>query len=174
MPIVTSVIEQQRLQRNGSVFVREAHTDHVGKVRKRAYRAAAGTDINALMLARVPQVEADAKAGELQAIEKALKNGATLAQVKAKKEWNTNSEIGTWLFKRLANRLPDVTQNSIENDLPGLFLLKAAFAETTDAQIASLLAVPVADITAWRASFDTMKAAIGAYGHTLPFFDGVD
>lgn len=60
--IVSSEISQQNVQTDGRCEVREVWTDDQGNQYVYDYMANAGTDINAVMNARQPQVLADAEA----------------------------------------------------------------------------------------------------------------
>ena len=56
MSIVASVIVEDSPQVDGRRHIAEKHTDHVPRDHFVRYRAAAGLDVNAVMLDRVPQV----------------------------------------------------------------------------------------------------------------------
>ena len=65
MPIVSSVIVEDRAQRDGRRRIREQHTDHLGKVIPFTYLAAAGFDATAAMNARVVAIQNDQRDAEI-------------------------------------------------------------------------------------------------------------
>lgn len=77
MPIVSSIIVEDRAQADGRRHVRERHTDHVGGTHDAVYLAESGADAEAVMAARVANIEAQLKTNEINAnLAKAL-NGET-------------------------------------------------------------------------------------------------
>lgn len=98
MAIVNSQIVEDSPQADGRRHVRERHTDHVGGIWRVAYMAEESADVNATMAARVPVLEAQIKAGELErAIEFALQDGPG---VSPPLNWSTNTEFGLALRER--------------------------------------------------------------------------
>jgi len=69
MPIVSSSIVEDRVQRDGRRSVRERHVDHAGETQEVAYLAEADADVNVMMAARVPVLDALAIEHELSANE---------------------------------------------------------------------------------------------------------
>jgi hypothetical protein len=67
MSITNSQIVEDRTQADGRRWVRERHTDHVGKQHEIAYLAESGTNANTAMTNRVAQIEANSKATEILA-----------------------------------------------------------------------------------------------------------
>ena len=64
MPIVSSIVEVGHAQRDGRRYAIERHTDHLGTAHLFEYLAAIDADHNAIMLARVPKIEAHLAAVE--------------------------------------------------------------------------------------------------------------
>ena len=64
--IISSIIQWDNIQIDGRHSVREVHTDDVGNVFTYDYMADVGADVNAVMLARVPDVTAASDALEAQ------------------------------------------------------------------------------------------------------------
>jgi hypothetical protein len=65
--IVSSVIAEDAVQRDGRRWLREHHTDHLGVVHVITYLAAAGHDAAAALLARVATIEASLRDQEIAA-----------------------------------------------------------------------------------------------------------
>lgn len=180
MAIISSVIEQQRLQRNGSTFVREAHTDHVGKQHKRAYRAPAGSDINATMLARVPSLEADAKENELRQVYRHVIAGADWVTARDSLDWNTIDELETFVLKKVANRLRrndagELEPSILQNDIHEVIAFDTLF-QSSGPRINTLLGLgSVADANEFRARVQDLTLTVNNYDvEFLPIFEGVD
>ena len=69
MPITASTIIEDSPQRDRRRHVRERHVDHTAVAHEVTYMAGAGTDVQAVMTARVSQIEARLTARELTANE---------------------------------------------------------------------------------------------------------
>jgi hypothetical protein len=69
VPIVSSVITEDRRQVDGRRSIIETHVDHTGAVVQVFYLAESAADVAATMAARVPMLEAQAIARELDANE---------------------------------------------------------------------------------------------------------
>ena len=67
--IVSSVIVEDRAQRDGRRAVRERHTDQLGLVYDVAYFAEPGTNASAMLAPRAAQIDADLTASEIAANE---------------------------------------------------------------------------------------------------------
>jgi hypothetical protein len=63
--IISSVIAWYNIQIDGRHSVREVHTDDQGDVFTFDYMADVGVDVNAVMAARIPQVQAESDALQL-------------------------------------------------------------------------------------------------------------
>ncbi len=175
MPIISTDIIAEAVQHDGRRRYRYRYTFDNGDVEEFDRNLTpVGFDVATDSIAKVADIEAEVKQRELVRAEEFLLAGGTLAQVQAKKKYNTNMEIGTYILKRMANRLDNVNRETLEDGLAALFLLKDIFAEVTDAQIANMLVVPVADAVAWRASFTAMRDGISAYGHNFPRYSEVE
>ncbi len=175
MPIISTDIIAESVQHDGRRRYRYRYTFDTGDVEEFDRNLTpVGFDATADSVAKATDIEAEVKQRELVRAEEFLLGGGTLAQVQAKKKYNTNAELGTYILKRMANRLDNVNRDTLENDLAALFLLRDIFAEVTDNQLASLLGVPLADATAWRASFTTMRDGIAGYGHNFPRYSEVE
>ena len=67
MPIVLSEIVEDSVQADGRRYVRERHTDNLGRVQFVVYLAEAGANASATMTARVLDLDAALVAAELAA-----------------------------------------------------------------------------------------------------------
>jgi hypothetical protein len=75
--IVSSVIEEMGLQKDGRSWVREAHTDHLGFKHIRNYLAGAGLDTAAELAAYAVHLNEDTRLGEiLRNIDDVTTNGS--------------------------------------------------------------------------------------------------
>ncbi len=57
MSIISSQIVENALQAHGERYVREIHTDHLGKEHHFTYAAQGNADVNVIMVNRVPSIE---------------------------------------------------------------------------------------------------------------------
>ena len=78
MPITSSQIIQDQTTPGGTRVIVEEHTWHDGSTTKFRYIAEAETDALIIMGARVPRMEALAKAAELEALEDLLHNPSSV------------------------------------------------------------------------------------------------
>jgi len=69
MGVVTSVIVEDRVQRDGRRSVQEQHTDHLGRVQDVFYLAEADADVAAMLPVRAALIDAQAAQAELDANE---------------------------------------------------------------------------------------------------------
>lgn len=76
MTIVTSVIISDDVQADGRRDIRERHTDDLGDIYPAHYLGEANTDANAVMLARVPFIEAQIEEVLIEATRRANKESA--------------------------------------------------------------------------------------------------
>lgn len=67
MPIVSSVVLEDRVQVDGRRSVSELHTDHLGVQYPVSYMAEAKDDVGVVLVARAAQLEADLAAAEIAA-----------------------------------------------------------------------------------------------------------
>jgi hypothetical protein len=67
VPIVSSVITEDRRQVDGRRSIIETHVDHVGAAVQVFYIAEAGADVAATMAARIPMLNAQAIEAEVAA-----------------------------------------------------------------------------------------------------------
>jgi len=58
MAIISSIIAEDQAQKDGRRSIREIHTDHLGKQHSVSYMAKAESDVNAVMIARLSQINA--------------------------------------------------------------------------------------------------------------------
>lgn len=87
-------------QADGRAYVRERHTDSHGIAHEVEYLAAPGTDHEAVMAARAPQIEADLRQQELDSIEAMVLSGIPAIAV-APPKYVTPDEAYAYLFQRL-------------------------------------------------------------------------
>lgn len=167
------------MQRNGATFVREAHTDHVGKVRKVAYRAPVGADINATMLARVPSLEASNKSNELRTVYQRVVNGSDWATLRDSLAWNTVDELETFVLQRTANRLrriDGILENSIiQNETHEVIAFPILF-QSSGPRINTLLALgSVNDANTFKQRVQALAVGITEFDiEFMPTYEGVD
>jgi hypothetical protein len=69
MPIVSSAIVEDRVQRDGRRSVQERHVDHLGGVQDVFYLAEAGADVAAMLPVRAALMDAQVAQAELDANE---------------------------------------------------------------------------------------------------------
>lgn len=97
---MTSEIISILPQSDGRAYVRERHTDTCGIAHEVEYLAASGTDYEATMLARAPQIEAGLRQQELDSIEAMVLSGIPAIAV-APPKYVTPDEAYAYLFQRL-------------------------------------------------------------------------
>ena len=121
MPIISSIIAEDQAQADGRRTIREVHTDHLGREHWVQYRAASDTDVNAVMLARVPSIDADLAEAEIEKIIGIAESGGDLVGLPLP-EFTTKAiaikRVLKWFWKNrawkawncidLVNALPDV------------------------------------------------------------------
>ena len=78
MGITSSVIVEDALQAHGQRYVREVHTDHLGREWWYSYAAENKADVNAIMAGRVSHVEAMLKEREIVEIVGKVEEGGTV------------------------------------------------------------------------------------------------
>ena len=78
MAIILSNIEHQLPQKDGRTYVKEVHIDHAGNAHEVEYLADAGVDVEAVMAARVAEIEARLKQAELVFYERLVLEGTPI------------------------------------------------------------------------------------------------
>jgi len=112
MSIVSSTLTLGHAQVDGRKYCTERHTDSGGAVHLIEYLSAVGADTNAIMLARVPRIEADLADGEcvrvLSVVASLVLSHQTAAQLasKVRERYRTASreqlaQLAWWLIKMI-------------------------------------------------------------------------
>jgi hypothetical protein len=157
MAIVSSVIVEDAIQRDGRRWVREHHTDHLGIVHAIAYLAAAGFDAAAALLARVATLEASLREREI---------AANIASIVTEGRFAVTTFVhSTVAQNRAALREAYRTATRVEAIMVGDFLNTL-----TNTQLQNLFNLTGAEVTTLRtnklapaaAAADDIRASTGA------------
>lgn len=105
---MTSTVISMSPQSNGRAYVRERHIDAHGVAHEVEYLADPGTDYEAVMLARVPQIEQALRQQELDRIEDMVLQGIAAIDV-APPLYVTPDEAYAYLFTKFSAE-PDATK----------------------------------------------------------------
>ena len=92
MAIIKSEIADNSLQAHGQRYVREEHTDHLGKVHIVSYAAPGGANLTKIMNGRVPHVNLTLEQMEIREAIQRVENG----------ECGFELEFTTWEAVKLA------------------------------------------------------------------------
>lgn len=145
--IVSSEIVSDSPQADGRRWVTERHVDHVGAVHVVTYMAEAATNVQTIMAARVPALEAGAKQAELRAN---LANALSDDTPAPTTNYSTNAEFSALLRETF--------RHSKGRDALRLGWYVESF-DLTNAQLRNLFGIQAGQEAALNAKLDAMAAA---------------
>ena len=145
-------------QRDGNRHVRFRFTHSSGHWVDRRYSVPAGVDAIEYANGRAPRIAQQEKRSELERSLAQIESGTAPSEVLLL--MNTRNGLFRFILKRLANASP-------EEALP----YAQHFSRFTDPQVANLLNVAEAKVTAWRTKLMALKAAKDDYSHDLPEYE---
>lgn len=107
--IVSSRIIEDRLQAHGQRYVREVHTDHLGRKHPVSYATEGDTDVDKIMKNRITQLSEQLVNSEIQEVCDLIESGKSIPRL----EFTDIEKIKTEAANRKAEReseIIDVTQ----------------------------------------------------------------
>lgn len=149
MPIVSSVIVDNALQKDGRRWIREHHTDHVGVVRAVQYLAAAGFNTATAMAARVAVLDAEMTQNEIATNIAGILIDGRNAPVSLVYSTVAQNRAALRAAYQLASRVEAI-------------MIADFLASLTDAQLASLFGMTAAQVTTLKTNKLTPAATAAA------------
>lgn len=137
MPIVSSIIADTNVQKDGRKWVREIHTDQVGVQYVRNYLAGAADDLNAALAAYATQLGVDINAAEIASNVAAITVNGSVAVVTS--TYSTAAQMQTAL------RSAYQTATRVQAVMIGDFL-----SGLTSVQLQTLFSMTAAQVTTLR------------------------
>ena len=146
--IVSSVLDADATaQKDGRFYVRELHTDSLGKHYRFEYLAAPGVDKSAVMAARAATIIPGVQQAEMLA---AINDGSTLASL----AYNTLASALEYVGSQYGG---GVEQETLARGAQWV-LARISAGELTDAQVQTALGMDSATYTAFKGQMQTLVA----------------
>jgi len=164
MPITTSEILLDDLQGDGDRYLKYRWTFGSGRHRTTTVRRPGGWDAAGELADKIPVIDAEEKEIELRQIEQTIIDGADYTTTVNAAAENTLLEVETFLIKRMANLLPDVSNESIQSDVHQLVAFDTLF-EKSASELGSMLGVPTGQANGFKSAFFGLFDGIDNYSH---------
>lgn len=110
MPIISSEITENSLQAHGQRYVREKHTDHIGREYLHSYATKENADIEQAMNDRIPSVNNMLIEKEITEVVKIIEDGEVLPKL----EFATLTQVKSAFLTEKANYEKEITTLTIK------------------------------------------------------------